>query len=63
MTKEIYKYPYNARTENEVKVFLLFWVMKIVFNHADSGKLWSAKTLSDNEMKAIFINPSFENLN
>ena len=34
-----------------------------LFFHADNGKLWSAKKLSQLEMIAILNNPNFENLN
>ena len=34
-----------------------------LFFHADNGKLWSAKKLSQLEMTVILNNPNFENLN
>ncbi len=34
-----------------------------LFFHADNGKLWSAKELSQLETIVIFNNPKFENLN
>ena len=34
-----------------------------LFFHADNGKLWSAKKLSQLEMIVILNNPNFENLN
>ena len=34
-----------------------------LFFHAENGKLWSAKKLSQAEMMAILKNPNFENLN
>ena len=34
-----------------------------LFFHADNGKLWSAKKLSQLEMLVILNNPNFENLN
>ena len=34
-----------------------------LFFHPDSGKLWSAKTLSELEMTVVPNNPKFKNLN
>ena len=45
MTKEIYKYPYNARTEDEIKVFLSDKICEQVVTSQNKEIIFSAAIL------------------
>ena len=56
------KFPMPSYPAQEALAYIDQNTRKCLFFHADSGKLWSAKTLDEGEMSALLENPKFKNL-
>lgn len=57
------KFPMPSYNSQDALAYIDVNTKACLFFHADNGKLWSAKTLSELELTAIFNNPNFGNLN
>jgi hypothetical protein len=57
------KFPMPSYPSQDALAYIDTTTNACLFFHADNGKLWRAKKLSQPEMFVIFNNPNFENLN
>ena len=57
------KFPMPSFNSQNALAYIDLETNACVFFHADNGKLWSAKKLSEPELNAILLNPNFTNLN
>lgn len=57
------RFPMSSYPSQDALAYIDTNTNACLFFHADNGKLWSAKKLSQLEMIVILNNPNFENLN